>query len=115
MQFYQQPVAHAGLRIGLLQVGEGKQVDRVKQVQEWMAVARRLCEAVIEVASSGARNMRHHSVEHLSATLIPVESVVEERAEKSPALRTAVRIGALNVAGHVIERKTRIIPSATTL
>ena len=57
----------------------------------------------------------HHSVEHLSVALIPVESVVEERAEESPALRTAIRIGALNVAGHVIERKTRIIPSATTL
>ena len=51
-----------------------------------MPVARRLREPMIEAAAAGARDVRHHAIEHLPVRLVLVESVIQVGAEKSSAL-----------------------------
>ena len=87
----QQTVGDAALRIALGQIGEGKDVGRIEEVQVRMAVARRLREPMVEAAAAGAGDVRDDAVEDLAIALVSVEAVIQVGAEESAALRDAER------------------------
>ena len=91
----QQTIRQAGLGIGLRLKRERKDVGRIEKIEEGARVTRGLREPVIEAAAPAARDVRPDSVKHLLALLAGVESVVEELAQKSPALRGTDRNGML--------------------
>src|SRR5580692_5609355 len=74
------------LRQQAVVIGERRDVGRIKDVQEGMAIARWLRESSVEAAAPRARDYRPHSVENSRVFLILVESVVKEAAQKSAAL-----------------------------
>ncbi len=58
---------------------------------------RRLGAALVDAQAGRAGNVHHGAVEHLTALLVGVEAVVEERAQEASALRRAEANGLLGV------------------
>src|SRR5262249_60683875 len=83
------PAASAGGGVDLDVVGEGKDVDRIQRRRERLGVARRLGEAVVEVAAPGAGDIDDERVEDLAAILVGVEALPHEVAEEAPGPRDA--------------------------
>ena len=112
----QQSVGRLCVRIGFGRIGEWEDVGGVELVHERVAVARRLCEAQVETAPAGARNMCHHAVERLAMALVLVEPVVHVGPEEAAALRDAEGDGAVNracgnrprVGRTVLEHRDRV-------
>jgi hypothetical protein len=85
----QEAVSDAGLWIFLRDVREWKDVGRIEEVDERVAVARGLRETVVEAAAAGAGNLRNHAVEDFPVVLAAVESVIQVGPKESAALRDA--------------------------
>ena len=90
------PCCARGDRVAQRQVGEGVQIGRVQDGVHRLRVARRLGEAVVEVAPAGAGDVRDQAVEHRAAVLVGVEALVQEVAQEAPALRDAHPQGGLH-------------------
>ena len=85
----QQAVADTAFRVRLGAVGERKQVDRVKDVEELQRVARGLGKAMVERPASGAADLIEDAVEYFSSLLVLIEALIKKVAEKAAALRHA--------------------------
>src|SRR4051812_29489017 len=70
-----------------------------------MAIARRLRKAMIETAATASRHMRNHAIKHLSMRFVFVESVIQIRSQKAPALRNPKCNGPFDVA--LLQREFR--------
>src|SRR6266850_3567319 len=79
----QQAVGHSRFGIALGEIGERKDVRRIKEVEIRMAISRWLGEPMIEAAAAGARDVCNHAVEDLALTLVAVESVIQIRAKEA--------------------------------
>ena len=91
-------------RIVFRNVGIGKQIRREEDARQWLRVARRLREAMIETASAGAGHMGDDAIHDLPALLVHVEVLVQEMAKEAAALRNSYRIDLANRS-----RRLRII------
>src|SRR5688572_10930971 len=105
----QQAVSEPGLRIGLLGIGERKDVGRVEEVDERMRVARGLREAMVEAAAAAAGDVRHHAIEDLAMHFVFVEAVIEIGAEETAALRDAERDAALDGSARQAELRSAAV------
>src|SRR5438067_1674507 len=85
----QQAIGESGLGISLRDVGEGKNVGWIEEVDVRMAVARRLREPMVEAAPPGAGHLRDDAIEDLAIVFAAVEPVVKIGAEESAALGDA--------------------------
>ena len=70
----QDAVRHA--IVGLIEIGEGKNVHRVEEVGERLSVPGRLGEALVETAATGAAHVRPERVEGAPVLLVGVEAIV---------------------------------------
>ena len=93
----EQAVGEAGFRVGLRKISEWKKICRIERIEKRMAIAGRLCKAVVETAATPAADVGPDTIEDLAAFLILVETEVEERAQEAAALRNAEADGALDV------------------
>ena len=75
--------------VGLLHIGEGKDIGRIEETSIRLSVSGRLDEAMIETASTGSSNVGNNPVEGWSPLFILVETEVQKGSEKPPALGTA--------------------------
>src|SRR5439155_18440858 len=98
----EQAVGDVRVGIGLRSVGERKEIDREEDVEVLQRVARRLTEAVIERAASGAADLIEDAVEHLAPPLVGVESLIQEMPEETSALRTTPRERVANAGRRIV-------------
>ena len=95
----QQAAGLAGLGVGLVHVGEWKQVvDAVGRV------GRGLTETVVELPAPASRHQGNKPVEHSAVLFVPVQSMVEIHPEKTAALRPAEGVGVPNGSGAGVAR-----------
>src|SRR5215510_10581974 len=85
----QNAVFLARLRVGLLQIGERKDVGRIEERREGAGVAGRLGEAMIEATVAASRDVRVDGVENLPVFFVGVEALIDEVAKVAAGLRDA--------------------------
>ena len=85
----EQPIGGPTSRIGFACIGERKEIGRIIERRKALAIARRLCEPVVESAAPRARDVGHHAIERDRPGLIGIEALVEEMAQEPAALREA--------------------------
>src|SRR5580658_8497061 len=86
---------------------EGRNVDRVEDIQEGMTVARGLRKALIETTAAAAADLRPDAVEDLAVFFVFIETLIHEGAEKAAALRDAEGDAALEVVVLIAEQGFR--------
>src|ERR1700683_3112792 len=86
---------------------EGRNVDRVEDIQEGMAVARGLRKALIETTPAAAADLRPDAVEDLAVFFVFIETLIDEGAQKAAALRDAEGDAPLEVVVLIAEQGFR--------
>ena len=79
-------VTPSGFGVQLLDVGEGKDIDRIEEARERTSRSRGQRKPIVKTSTASAGDVRHHAIEYLPMRFILIETVVEIRTEKSAAL-----------------------------